>query len=102
MRPRCSWLMMNSSAARVSGSGLRSGTSTQSGLTGTYTPEAEFFGTESFTRVANHGTADSASAAATTTVTAMNDAQSFTVQGCWREQSTQADASTLDSGSYLY
>ncbi|MDT8420514.1 MAG: Ig-like domain-containing protein, partial [Desulfuromonadales bacterium] len=40
----------------------------------TYTPNANFNGTDSFSFVANDGTVDSASAAVTVTVTAVNDA----------------------------
>lgn len=54
------------------------GTVSQSGATITYTPAADFFGTDTFTYVANDGTVDSAPATATITVTGINDAPSFT------------------------
>ena len=45
-----------------------------SGTSVTYTPNANFNGTDSFTFKSNDGTADSASATVTITVTAVNDA----------------------------
>jgi MYXO-CTERM domain-containing protein len=45
-----------------------------SGATATYTPTADYWGADSFTYVANDGTADSAAATVTVAVTAVNDA----------------------------
>ena len=45
----------------------------------TYTPNADFNGGDSFTYTVNDGTVDSAAATATITVTAVNDAPSFTL-----------------------
>ena len=44
----------------------------------TYTPNADYFGGDSFTYTVNDGTADSAPATATMTITLVNDAPSFT------------------------
>jgi VCBS repeat-containing protein len=44
----------------------------------TYTPNANFFGTDTFTYTVNDGTVDSAPATATVTVNSVNDAPSFT------------------------
>jgi hypothetical protein len=65
------------------------GTIEQSGASITYTPAADFFGTDTFTYVANDGTVDSAPATATITVAAVNDAPSFTVGG---DQSVNIDS----------
>lgn len=50
------------------------GTVSVSGSTATYTPNADFNGTDSFTYTANDGTVDSAPATVTVTITAANDA----------------------------
>lgn len=54
------------------------GSATLSGTTVTYTPAADFFGSDSFTYKANDGTVDSNTATATVTVGAVNDPPSFT------------------------
>lgn len=54
------------------------GTVTVSGSTATYTPSGDFNGSDSFTYKANDGTVDSNTATASVTVTAVNDAPSFT------------------------
>ena len=50
------------------------GTVTLSGSTATYTPNAGYFGTDSFTYTANDGTADSNTGTVTVTVNSVNDA----------------------------
>ncbi|WP_230467776.1 Ig-like domain-containing protein [Lujinxingia vulgaris] len=55
----------------------------------TYTPDANFFGTDTFTYVANDGALDSAPATVTITVTAVNDAPFFV-------EPTPEDASEFD------
>ena len=55
------------------------GTVTVSGTTATYTPSANFNGSDSFTYKANDGTVDSNTATASVTVAAVNDAPTFTV-----------------------
>lgn len=49
------------------------GTVAVAGATGTYTPNADFNGTDTFTYIANDGTVDSAPATVTVTVNAVND-----------------------------
>jgi hypothetical protein len=46
----------------------------EDGVTVTYTPDANFNGTDSFTYMANDGTANSAPATVTVSVSAVNDA----------------------------
>ena len=65
------------------------GTVTVSGTTATYTPTANSNGADSFTYKANDGTADSNTATASVTVTAVNDVPSFTIGG---NQSIAVDA----------
>jgi hypothetical protein len=55
-------------------SDVSNGTTSLSGATVTYTPTANFNGTDTFTFKANDGTADSNTATVTVTVTAVNDA----------------------------
>ncbi len=57
-----------------------SGTATLDGTKVTYTPNANFNGTDSFTFTANDGTVDSAPATVSVTVAAVNDAPVFTAQ----------------------
>lgn len=64
------------------------GTIAISGATATYTPTADFFGSDSFTYKANDGTVDSNTATASVTVTAVNDAPSFTAGA---DQSVEQD-----------
>ncbi|NQV73659.1 tandem-95 repeat protein [bacterium] len=72
------------------------GTVTVSGATATYTPSANFNGSDSFTYKANDGTADSNTATASVTVTAVNDAPSFT-KGADQTVAANAGAQTVNS-----
>jgi len=56
------------------------GTVALSGAVATYTPNADFNGSDSFTYTANDGTSDSAPATVTVTVAAVNDAPVFTAE----------------------
>ncbi len=65
----------------------------------TYTPNANYFGSDSFTFVANDGTVDSAEATVSITVTAVNDAPVATAQTLTTLEDTPITFSATDADS---
>jgi Bacterial Ig domain/Cadherin-like beta sandwich domain/HYR domain/Galactose oxidase, central domain/Kelch motif/Regulator of chromosome condensation (RCC1) repeat len=85
--------------------GPANGTLSGSGASRTYTPAANFFGTDSFTFKANDGTVDSATATVSITVTAVNDAPLANAQSVTTDEDTAASitltGSDVDAGTTL-